>query len=78
MADFQYLVPDMPDFLAEVKDADALNQDIPLHLPPPVFARFDCPTNYNYRPDPQTGKGSTDKGGDLDGDRCKQPLYNRY
>ena len=71
MADFQYLVPDMPDFLAEVNDADALNQDVPLHVPPPVFARFDYPTNYNYRPDPQTGKTRMKQAGDLDEERYK-------
>lgn len=69
MADFQYLVPDMPDFLAQVKDGDALNQDIPLHLPPPVFARFDNPADYNYRPEPQTGKGSTHAVKDNEEDR---------
>ena len=58
MADFQYLVPDMPDFLAEVNDGDALNQDIPLHLPPPVFSRFDHPADYDYRPEPKTKKGT--------------------
>ncbi|XP_068695106.1 general transcription factor 3C polypeptide 5-like [Montipora foliosa] len=57
MADFQYLAPDMPDFLAEVNDGDALNQDIPLHLPPPVFSRFDHPADYDYRPEPKTKKG---------------------
>ena len=28
MADFQYLAPDIPDFLKQVTDADALNQDV--------------------------------------------------
>lgn len=71
MADFQYLVPDLPDYLKEVKDAEALNQDVPLHLPPPVFARFDYPASYNYRSDPQPGRGSTsaEKGNDIDDER---------
>ena len=71
MADFQYLVPDLPDVLKEVKDADALNQDIPLHLPPPVFSRIDHPTDYNYRSETQSGKKPEDN---PDEGRCRHPL----
>ena len=71
MADFQYLVPDMPDFLKEVQDADALNQDIPLHLPPPVFSRFDQPVGYKYRSEAQSGKKPEDN---PDEGRCRKPL----
>ena len=70
MADFQYLVPDMPEFLKEVKDADALDQDIPLHLPPPVFARFDKPQNYNYQSVPHSNKQENN----ADEERCRQSL----
>lgn len=70
MADFQYLAPDMPDFLKQVTDADALNQDVPFHLQPPVFTRFDHPTVYNYNPEPQTSRGcKANQGEDLDEER---------
>ena len=71
LADFQYLVPDMPEFLKEVKDADALDQDIPLHLPPPVFARFDKPQNYNYQSVPHSNKQENN----ADEERCRQSLH---
>lgn len=48
MADFQYLVPDLPDVLKQVTDGAVLNEDVPYHLQPPVFTRFDHPINYNY------------------------------
>lgn len=77
MADFQYLAPDMPDFLKQVTDADALNQDVPFHLQPPVFTRFDHPTVYNYNPEPQTSRGcKANQGNDLNEERCKDPLYD--
>ena len=70
MADFQYLAPDMPDFLKQVTDANALNQDVPFHLQPPVFTRFDHPTVYNYNPEPQTSRGcKANQGEDLDEER---------
>lgn len=78
MADYQYLVPDLPDFLKEVKDADPLTQDIPLHVPPPVFSRFDHPSDYNYRPEPQTGKGGSEKGHNLDEERYKHPIFVQH
>ena len=34
MADFQYLVPDLPDVLKQVTDGAVLNQDVPYHLQP--------------------------------------------
>ena len=75
MADFQYLAPDMPDFLKQVMDADALNQDVSFHLQPPVFTRFDHPTVYNYNPEPQTSRGcKANQGNDLDEERCEDPF----
>ena len=70
MADFQYLAPEVPDFLMEVKDADVLNQDVRLHIQPPVFTRFDRPADYNYRSEPQSKPGcKADRGDDLDEER---------
>ncbi|XP_078350736.1 general transcription factor 3C polypeptide 5-like [Oculina patagonica] len=67
MADYQYLAPDMPDFLKQVTNADVLNQDVPYHLQPPVFSRFDRPSNYNYNPEPQSARGcKANQGDDLD------------
>lgn len=70
MADYQFLAPDVPDFLQQVTDAAALKQDVPYHLQPPVFSRFDHPSNYNYNPEPQTARGSKgSQGDDLDEER---------
>lgn len=78
MADFQYIAPDLPDFLKQVTDADALNKDVPFHLQPPVFTRFDHPTVYNYNPEPQTSRGcKANQGDDLDEERCKEVLYDK-
>lgn len=77
MADYQYLAPDMPDFLKQVTDADVLNQDVPYHLQPPVFARFDRPSNYNFNPEPQLARGcKANQGDDLDEERCQQFLHD--
>ena len=79
MADFQYLPPDMPDFLKQVTDADALNQVVPFHLQPPVFTRFDHPTVYNYNPEPQTSRGcKANQGDDLDEERYKSCTMNPF
>ena len=79
MADFQYLPPDMPDFLKQVTDADALNQVVPFHLQPPVFTRFDHPTVYNYNPEPQTSRGcKANQGDDLDEERYKSCTRNPF
>lgn len=70
MADFQYLVSEMPDFLKQVNDGAALNQDVPYHLQPPVFTRFDHPTDYNYNAEQQSSRGSkTDQGSEVDEER---------
>lgn len=70
MADFQYLAPDVPDFLSEITGLELLNSSTSLHLPPASFTRLDRPTNYNYKPEPQTKRGSmAQKGDDLDQER---------
>ena len=70
MADFQYLADDIPDVLKEVAGSEILEKDIPLHLPPAVFARFDRPVDYNYRSEPQPKPGpKASAGDDLDPER---------
>lgn len=79
MADFQYLAPDMPDFLKQVTGADVLNQKVPYHLQPPVFTRFDHPINYNYNPEPSSSRGrgrKSNQGNEPDEERYKQTLYD--
>ena len=54
-----------------------LNQDVPFHLQPPVFRRFDHPTVYNYNPEPQTSRGcKANQGDDLDEERCEECLHD--
>lgn len=69
MADFQYLVPDLPDVLKQVTDGAVLNQDVPYHLQPPVFTRFDHPINYNYNAESAPRGNKTDQGNEKDEER---------
>lgn len=51
LADFQYVVPQMPDLLNGLHGSEILDVETPLHLPPPAFCRVDHPFDYQYRTD---------------------------
>ena len=51
MADFQYLAPEIPDLLDDLRGSEMLDIKTPLHIPPPAFCRVDHPFDYQYRAD---------------------------